>query len=137
MVEYDYDMLVIGSGPAGQRAAIQAAKLGKRVAIVERKESVGGVAVNVGTIPSKTHRELVVYFSGYRERGLYGEVYEVKRDIRLRDLLIRTDYVTRNEIDVTLDQILRNRIELLSAEAFLVGPTQSTLNTSMIRPNVM
>jgi len=61
----------------------------------------------------------------------------VKRDIRLRDLLIRTDYVTRNEIDVTLDQIQRNRIELLSAEASFVGPTQSTLNTSMIRPNVM
>ena len=130
-------MLVIGSGPAGQRAAIEAAKLGKRVAIVERKQSVGGVAVNVGTIPSKALREEVVYFSGYRERGLYGEAYEVKRDIRLRDLLIRTDYVTRNEIDVTLEQILRNRIELLSAEAFLIGPTQSTLNTSMIRPNVM
>ena len=137
MVEYDYDMLVISSGPAGQRAAIQAAKLGKRVAILERKEPVGGVAVNVGTIPSKTLREPVVYFSGYRERGLYGEAYEVKRDIRLRDLLIRTDYGTRNEIDVTLDQIQRNRIELLSAEASFVGPTQSTLNTSMIRPNVM
>ena len=126
-------MLVIASGPAGQRAAIQAAKLGKRVAIVERKESVGGVAA----IPSKTFREAVVYFSGYRERGLYGEAYEVKRDIRLRDLLIRTDYVTRNEIDVTLDQILRNRIELLSPETSFVCPTQSTLNTSMIRPNVM
>ena len=95
------------------------------------------MAINVGTIPSKTLRETVVYFSGYRERGLYGEAYEVKRDIRLRDLLIRTDYVTSNEIDVTLDQILRNRIELLSAEAFLIGPTQSTLNTSIIRPNVM
>lgn len=69
MAEYDYDMLVVGSGPAGQRAAIQAAKLDKRVAIVERKEAVGGVAVNVGTIPSKTIREAVLYLSGHRERG--------------------------------------------------------------------
>jgi NAD(P) transhydrogenase len=72
MADYDYDMLVIGSGPAGQRAAIQAAKLDKRVAIVERNETVGGAAVNVGTIPSKTLREAVLYLSGYRERGLYG-----------------------------------------------------------------
>ncbi|HIB11593.1 MAG TPA: FAD-dependent oxidoreductase, partial [Dehalococcoidia bacterium] len=111
MANYDYDMLVIGSGPAGQRAAIQAAKLDKRVAIVERKETVGGVAVNVGTIPSKTLREAVLYLSGYRERGLYGDAYVVKRDVRLADLLVRTDYVTRHEVDVTLNQILRNRVE--------------------------
>ena len=115
-------MLVIGSGQAGQRAAIQAAKLSKRVAIVERNETVGGVAVNVGTIPSKTLREAVVYLSGYRERGLYGEAYGVKRDIRLKDLLVRTDHVTRHEIDVMLDQILRNRVELLSAEASFIDP---------------
>jgi len=111
MANYDYDMLVIGSGPAGQRAAIQAAKLDKRVAIVERKETVGGVAVNVGTIPSKTLREAVLYLSGYRERGLYGDAYVVKRDVRLADLLVRTDYVTRHEVDVTLNQILRNRVD--------------------------
>jgi len=111
MANYDYDMLVIGSGPAGQRAAIQAAKLDKRVAIVERKETVGGVAVNVGTIPSKTLREAVLYLPGYRERGLYGDAYVVKRDVRLADLLVRTDYVTRHEVDVTLNQILRNRVE--------------------------
>ena len=112
MANYDYDMLVIGSGPAGQRAAIQAAKLDKRVAIVERKETVGGVAVNVGTIPSKT----------LRERGLYGDAYVVKRDVRLADLLVRTDYVTRHEVDVTLNQILRNRVELLAAEASFIDP---------------
>jgi NAD(P) transhydrogenase len=72
MGEYDYDMLVIGSGPAGQRAAIQAAKLYKRVAIVERKGVIGGVCINLGTIPSKTLREAVLYLSGYRERGMYG-----------------------------------------------------------------
>ena len=71
MPEYDYDLIVIGSGPAGQRAAIQAAKLDKRVAIVERKTVVGGVCINTGTIPSKTLREAVLHLSGYRERGLY------------------------------------------------------------------
>ena len=69
MDDFDYDLLVIGSGPAGQRAAIQAAKLHKRVAIVERKAAVGGVSVNSGTIPSKTLREAVLHLSGYRERG--------------------------------------------------------------------
>ena len=66
MPEYDYDLLVIGSGPAGQRAAIQASKLDKRVAIIERGEVVGGVCINTGTIPSKTLREAVLYLSGYR-----------------------------------------------------------------------
>jgi NAD(P) transhydrogenase len=122
MADYDYDMLVIGSGPAGQRAAIQAAKLDKRVAIVERKDTVGGAAVNVGTIPSKTLREAVLYLSGYRERGLYGDAYVVKRDVRLADLLVRTDYVTRHEGDVTLNQIMRNRIELLAADASFIDP---------------
>ena len=122
MSEYEYDLLVIGSGPAGQRAAIQAAKLDRRVAMVERNESVGGVAVNLGTIPSKTLREAVIYLSGYRERGLYGESYMVKHNIKLQDLLLRTNHVIRNEIDVTLSQLMRNRIELLTAEASFTAP---------------
>ena len=67
-----YDMLVIGTGPAGQKAAVQAAKLGKRVGIIERKEVVGGVCTNTGTIPSKSLREAVLYLSGFRQRTLYG-----------------------------------------------------------------
>jgi NAD(P) transhydrogenase len=70
MADYDYDLLVIGSGPAGQRAAIQAAKLNKRVAVVERKTILGGVCINTGTIPSKTLREAVLHLSGYREHSL-------------------------------------------------------------------
>ena len=120
MPQYDYDMLVIGSGPAGQRAAIQAAKLDKRVAIVERREVVGGVCLNIGTIPSKTLREAVLYLSGYRERGIYGESYTVKQDIKMQDLLLRTDYVMRNEIEVTRHQLMRNRVELIGAEASFV-----------------
>ena len=120
MSDYDYDMLVIGSGPAGQRAAIQAAKLDKRVALVERKDVVGGVCINTGTIPSKTLREAVLYLTGYRERGVYGQSYTVKQDIKMQDLLFRTDHVMSNEIDVTRHQLMRNRVELLSADASFI-----------------
>lgn len=113
--EFDYDLVVIGSGPAGQRAAIQAAKLDKRVAIVERKAVVGGVSVNTGTIPSKTLREAVLYLSGYRERNFYGSSYAVKQNITIEDLTFRTDQVIRHEIDVTRHQLIRNRVEVISA----------------------
>src|SRR5262249_8749516 len=84
---YDYDLLVIGSGPAGHRAAIQAAKLDKRVAIVEKKSVVGGVCINTGTIPSKTLREAALRLSGYRDRGIYGSAHTAKQRITMRDLL--------------------------------------------------
>ena len=122
MADYDYDLLAIGSGPAGQRAAIQAAKLGKRVALAERIGVVGGVMLNTGTIPSKTLREAVMYLTGYRERGVYGESYSVKQDIQMQDLLVRTDHVMQNEIDVTRHQLQRNRVEVVSAEASFVDP---------------
>ena len=120
MPEFDYDLLVIGSGPAGQRAAIQAAKLDKRVAIVERRTVIGGVCTNTGTIPSKTLREAVLHLSGYRERGFYGDSYAVKQNITLQDLLFRTDQVIRHEIDVTRSQLQRNRVEVLEATAAFV-----------------
>jgi NAD(P) transhydrogenase len=122
MPDFEYDLVVIGSGPAGQRAAIQGAKLGKRVAIAERTAVVGGVCINTGTIPSKTLREAVMHLSGYRERGLYGMSYTVKQHITIEDLLFRTDHVIRHEIDVTRHQLLRNQIELFAAEAALVDP---------------
>ena len=80
---FDYDLLVIGSGPAGQRAAIQGAKLDKRVAVVERKTVIGGCSVNLGTIPSKTLREVVLELSGYRSREFYGASYTVKEHITI------------------------------------------------------
>ena len=122
MAEYDYDLLVIGSGPAGQRAAIQAAKLDKRVAVVERKTILGGVCINTGTIPSKTLREAVLHLSGYRERGLYGASYTVKQNITMSDLLYRTDHVIQHELDIVRHQLQRNRVELISAEASFVDP---------------
>src|SRR5262245_23050921 len=120
MPGYTFDLLVIGSGPAGQRAAIQAAKLNKRVAIVERKSVVGGVCVNTGTIPSKTLREAALYLSGYRLRGLYGASYTVKQHITMDDLLFRTDHVIRNEIEVTRHQLLRNDVQVVSADASFI-----------------
>jgi NAD(P) transhydrogenase len=122
MTTYDYDMFVIGSGPAGQRAAIQAAKLGKQVAVAEKRAVVGGVCINTGTIPSKTLREAALYLSGYRERGLYGASYKVKQDITIDDLLFRAQHVIQNETEVVRDQLLRNSIELYSAEASFIDP---------------
>ncbi len=122
MDSFEYDLLVIGSGPAGQRAAIQAAKIGKRVAVAERKAVVGGVCINTGTIPSKTLREAALYLSGYRMRGLYGASYAVKERITMDDLLYRVDHVMRHEIDVTRHQLMRNGIDLISAEASFVDP---------------
>ncbi len=94
---FDYDLLVIGSGPAGQRAAIQGAKLDKRVAIVERTAVLGGCSVNLGTIPSKTLREAVLELSGYRSREFYGASYTVKQNITIQDLLVRTNQVIHHE----------------------------------------
>src|SRR5215472_13830770 len=130
MAEYDFDLLVIGSGPAGQRAAIQAAKLNKRVAVAERKGVVGGVCINTGTIPSKTLREAVLHLSGYRLRGLYGASYSVKQHITMEDLLFRTEHVVRHEIDVTRHQLMRNQVEVFTAEAAFIDPHTVRLTES-------
>ncbi len=128
MEGYEYDLLVIGSGPAGQRAAIQGAKLDKRVAIVERKAVVGGVCINTGTIPSKTLREAVLYLTGYRERGIYGASYTVKQNITISDLMVRANHVMTHEIDVIRSQLMRNRVEVISAEATFMDPHTVRLN---------
>jgi len=128
MPEFEYDMLVIGTGPAGHHAAIQAAKLGKKVAVAERKAVVGGVCINLGTIPSKTLREAVLYLSGYRERDYYGESYTVKQNITKEDLLFRTQHVIQHEIDVARHQLQHNRVELINAEASFVDPHAVRLN---------
>ncbi|GHF62276.1 NAD(P) transhydrogenase [Deinococcus metalli] len=120
--DYTHDLLVIGSGPGGQRAAIQAAKLGKKVAVIERKTVVGGVCINTGTIPSKTFREAIMHLSGYNERGLYGASYMVKEDLGMDDLLHRTTSVITHELDVIRSQLHRNRVEVIAAEASFTGP---------------
>jgi len=130
MASFDFDLLVIGSGPAGQRAAIQSAKLGKKTCLVERRGVLGGVCMNTGTIPSKTLREAALYLSGYRLRHLYGESYTVKQDISMEDLLLRTDHVIRHETEVTRHQLLRNRVTLFNAVASFTDP--HTLRLSLV-----
>jgi NAD(P) transhydrogenase len=127
---YDYDLIVIGSGPAGQRAAIQGAKLDKKVAIVEKTTVVGGVSVNLGTIPSKTLREAALDLSGFRSREFYGASYTVKENITIQDLLVRTNQVINHGIDIARHQLMRNHVEVISATASFVGP--HTLKLDMI-----
>lgn len=118
----EYDLVVIGSGPGGQKAAIAAAKLGKSVAIVERGRMVGGVCVNTGTIPSKTLREAVVYLTGMSQRELYGASYRVKDKITPADLLARTQHVIGKQVDVVRSQLMRNRIDLVLGHGRFVDP---------------
>jgi len=119
-----YDLLVIGSGPAGQRAAIQSAKFGKRVALIEKMEVVGGVAINTGTIPSKTMREAVLHLSGFYWQSIYGVNYRVKDQITMGDLSFRAQHVIKTEIDVTRAQLSRNGIEVLNGVASFIDPNK-------------
>ncbi len=125
---FDYDIVIIGSGPAGHRAAIQSAKLGKRVAVIEKKTLIGGVSVNTGTIPSKTLREAVLHLSGFRQRSIYGASYQVKQHITMNDLLLRADHVIRHEIEINKHQLQRNGIELFAGIATLVDQHTVHLN---------
>ena len=108
-----YDLIVIGSGPGGQRAAIQGAKAGKRVAVVEKQAAVGGVCINSGTIPSKTMREAVLHLSGYYSKNFYGSNYNVKENVTMADLNFRVQRVIENEVAVTQDQLKRNGVDVI------------------------
>jgi NAD(P) transhydrogenase len=119
---YDFDVLVIGSGPGGQKAAIAAAKLGRRVAIVERSNMIGGVCLNTGTIPSKTLREAVLYLTGANQHEMYGQSYRVKDEITIADLAARTQHVVGREIDVVRSQLSRNRVSILTGTGYFVDP---------------
>ncbi|MDX3240715.1 Si-specific NAD(P)(+) transhydrogenase [Streptomyces sp. ME18-1-4] len=110
----DFDMLVLGSGPGGQKAAIAAAKLGRRVAVVDRPDMVGGVSLHTGTIPSKTLREAVLYLTGLTQRDLYGQSYRLKEDITVGDLTARTQHVVGRETDVIRSQLSRNHVALFA-----------------------
>src|SRR5215212_756279 len=114
MAHRSYDLVVIGSGPAGQKGALNAAKHGKRVALVDRSDWVGGVCIHTGTIPSKAIREAVLHLTGLRERSVYGDGYAVKQRITMQDLLYRCRHVLRTEVDVIRSQMHRNGVHLLA-----------------------
>ncbi len=115
-----YDLVVIGSGPAGQKGAIAAAKLGKKVAIVDKQAMVGGVSLHSGTIPSKTLREAVLYLTGLRQRAFYGKDYALKQHITTVDLQLRVSAVIEREMAVVIEQLRRNDVTLLKGMASFV-----------------
>jgi NAD(P) transhydrogenase len=119
---YDYDLIVVGSGPSGQRAAIAAAKFNKKVAIIEKKMDIGGVCINTGTIPSKTIREAVIRLTGITERAFYGQSYRVKEKITVYDLLARCNKVIKREINVLKSHLIRNKVDVKYGQSCFVDP---------------
>jgi NAD(P) transhydrogenase len=124
-----YDLIVIGSGPAGRRAAVQGAKIGKSVLVVEKGHKVGGVSVHTGTIPSKTLRETVLNLTGYRERGFYGRAYRVKQDIGAQDLTARLQMTLTHEVDVLEHQFARNGVKAIAGTARFLDPNRLEICT--------
>src|SRR5215467_283698 len=122
MSNHEYDLVVIGSGPAGQKGAICAAKMRKKVAIIDRKRTIGGVCVHTGTIPSKTLREAVLYLSGFRQRTFYGRGYVLKDRISMSDLIFRAQSVMAREIEVIKAQLRRNYVSTFEGEARFTDP---------------
>jgi NAD(P) transhydrogenase len=122
MSAVQYDLIIVGSGPSGQRAAVAASKMKKRVAVVEARAVVGGVCINTGTIPSKTMREAVLHLSGYNYRSVYGMNYRVKEKITMADLAFRVQAVIKTEVDVTEAQLSRNGIDVIQGIAHFVDP---------------
>jgi NAD(P) transhydrogenase len=112
-----YDLAVIGSGPAGQKAAVAAAKLDKRVAVVDRREMIGGVCIHTGTIPSKALREAILYLTGFRQRTFYGRDYTLQDRISVADLASRVRTVLDRETEVVRSQLKRNGIETVHGMA--------------------
>lgn len=122
MAKTTYDLAIIGSGPAGQRAALNSAKLGKRVALIDRAHMMGGVCVHTGTIPSKAMREAIMHLTAFNERQVYGNSYRVKENITMADLLHRCDYVIRCESEVVRNQMRRNGVGVFYGDATFVDP---------------
>ncbi len=126
----EYDLVVIGSGPAGQKGAICAAKMRKKVAIIDRERTIGGVCVHTGTIPSKMFREAVLYLSGFRQRTFYGRGYVLKDRIEMSDLIFRAQSVMSREVEVIKAQLRRNYVTSLSGDAHFVDPHTIEINNA-------
>ncbi len=126
----NYDLLVIGSGPAGQRASIQAAKLGKKAVIIDKNFLIGGVSLHTGTMPSKTLREAVLYLSGWRQRGFYGRSYRTKQYITAEDLTQRLDQTIRGQVETLQHQLFRNRVDVIAGTVSFIDSHTVLVETS-------
>lgn len=124
-----FDLIIIGSGPAGKTAAIQGAKLGKQVAIIDGMPQVGGVCVHTGTIPSKTLRETVLNLTGWRERGFYGRSYRAKADIQAADLMQRLNMTLQSEVDILEDHLVRNGVDIFQGLGKFISSTEVEVKT--------
>src|SRR5437879_11585037 len=118
----EFDLLVIGSGPAGQKAAIQAAKLRKRVAVIEKERVLGGSCINTGTLPSKTLKDAIYYLHGFKLRSFTNITYSLKKNMTLRDLMARKDLVIKHEQEVITDQLERNDVAIIQGTASFADP---------------
>ena len=117
----EYDLVVIGTGPAGQKAAIAAAKARKRVAIVDRAVMIGGVSVHTGTIPSKTIREAIFQLAGLAVKALYGDGFR-SRGISVQDVASRVSTIVERETEVVRAQLTRNGITIYRGDALFLDP---------------
>ena len=122
MSKDEFDLVVIGSGPAGEKAAIEASKMRKSTAIVERHSVQGGVCIHTGTLPSKTLRETVLYIAGLRQRSVYGFVGGVKPNVTVKELMYRKGQVIQQELDVIQQHMALHRIEVIHGNGVLVDP---------------
>lgn len=136
-MQNQYDLAVIGSGPAGQKAAINAAKLGRRVAMIERQQQLGGVCMTTGTIPSKALREAVMHLTGYSQRGVYGSSYSVKRGITMHDLLMRVEHIVARECEVVRIQMERNGVDVIGGRAVFIGPHLLCVEAGGVRREIV
>ena len=126
----NYDLIVIGAGPAGEKGAAKAAQYGKRVALIERKPYLGGAGINTGTVPSKTLRESALYFSGLQQRGLYGIDYSLRENLTVKDFMYRERIVVRKERKMIAKQMDDQRISLFHGEGTLKDKNTAVIKSS-------
>lgn len=112
-----FDLIVIGSGPAGQKCAIDSAKHGKSVAIIDKRDMIGGVCIHTGTVPSKTFREATLHLTGYRHRSFYDSSSSPSKRLGIEEILQRVKKVETAEMDITRHQLMRNNVELIHGTA--------------------
>src|SRR5450631_2175218 len=130
----DFDLIVIGCGPAGEKAGAQAAYFDKRVAVIEGAAAVGGSCINTGTVPSKTLRESALYFSGLKQRGLYGIDYSLKENLTVHDFMHHEREVVEMERQRILKNLDQHHIELVRGQAaFADAHTVSVTTESGVR----